>query len=85
MRAATVWVSPFGSAKLTSASIWLGRSTGPRSFSVKLAPPLRSVVSGSLSATSLPSRPAAASLSSLSLPSCSAFLGSRGGSNENSS
>ena len=81
---ATVCVSPFGSLKLTSASIWLGRTTFGKSLSVKLAAPLRSVVSGSLSATSLPSR-AELSLSSFSLPSCAAFLGSRGGSNENSS
>ena len=84
IRAATVWVSPFGSAKLTSASIRLGRSSFGRSLRMKLAAPLRSVVRGSLSATSLPSR-AAPSPSSFSPASCSACFGSRGGSNENSS
>ena len=67
IRVAAVWVSPFGSLNVTSASISAGRVDFGKSFKVKLATPLRSVVSATLSAISLPSRPLASrSLSSLS-------------------
>ena len=77
MRVDAVCTSPFGSLKVSSVTSSLGRVTGGNSFKVTVAAPLRSVLRGSLSATSLPCSPRGSSSSSR--------LVSRGGPKLNSS
>ena len=83
-----VCTSPLGSLKVTSAVISLGFATVPKSFSVKVAAPFLSVVNANLSAMSLPfcdDEKEGPEDSLSSSPPLSDLLGSRGGSNVNSS